>query len=120
MAATIQNDSVHPTGDSTDQNNAPVASRDSALTQAENQYDRPQDDAIIQRTAIRGQREAIARYRQSLTHALGRDVSLDEAAKMWIPAFAAQWREEFEAAIAFARAPISFPPLLDLAATTDQ
>lgn len=108
MADATENDIIHPTGPGAARTHAPNARPDSALASAARQTRRPPDEAVIQRTAIRRQREAIARYRQSLTRALGRDVSLDEAARIWIPAFAAQWREEFEAALEAVRRPVSF------------
>lgn len=58
--------------------------------------------------AIRYQREEIGRYRAHLSARLGREVSLDEAARRWISTFASEWREQFEAGLHAARQPIAF------------
>lgn len=72
------------------------------------------DDVHIQQVAIRTQREEISRYRERLSARLGRSVSLDEAARAWIPEFASQWRREFEAGLAAMRRPISVASFLSM------
>ena len=42
--------------------------------------------------AIRSQRAEITRHRDVMAQRLGRHVSLDEAARDWIPKYAAEWR----------------------------
>ncbi len=69
-------------------------------------------DAQLQQIAIRTQRDEITRYRERLSARLGRSVSLDEAARAWIPEFASQWRREFEAGLAAMRRPISLARVL--------
>mgnify|MGYP001417497983 CR=1 FL=1 len=69
-----------------------------------------QQPESLHRLAIRSQREVIAQYRNELSARLGRSVSLDEAARCWIPEFASEWRTEFEAALAASRSPVTFLP----------
>ncbi len=47
---------------------------------------------------IRSQREAIIAHRKEMMRQLGRIVSLDEAARDWIPQHAETWRSENETA----------------------
>jgi len=46
--------------------------------------------------AIRMQRAAIIAHCSDMTRRLGRRVSLDEAARDWIPIYAELWRANFE------------------------
>ncbi len=49
------------------------------------------------RLANRAQRDEIVLHRDKMVHDLGREVSLDEAARDWIATSAVRWREAFEA-----------------------
>lgn len=50
--------------------------------------------------AIRMQRAAILAHCSDMARRLGRPVSLDEAAREWIPIYAEMWRHNFEKQIA--------------------
>lgn len=58
--------------------------------------------------AIRLQRSAIVAHCGDMTRRLGRPVSLDEAARDWIPIYAELWRSRFEKQLA-ARTPEMCP-----------
>jgi hypothetical protein len=52
------------------------------------------------RQASRAQRAEIVKHRDEMSRRCGHTVSLDEAARDWINANAAHWREEFEKKVA--------------------
>lgn len=54
------------------------------------------DHASQSAIAIRMQRAAIIAHCSDMTRRLGRRVSLDEAAREWIPIYAEIWRRNFE------------------------
>ncbi|MFQ5412060.1 MAG: hypothetical protein ACE5EC_07170 [Phycisphaerae bacterium] len=47
--------------------------------------------------AMRDQRDEIIKHREAMVLLLGRIVSLDEAARDWIPSHAAEWRARIPA-----------------------
>jgi hypothetical protein len=52
------------------------------------------------RQASRAQRAEILKHRDEMSRRCGHAISLDEAARDWINANAAHWREEFEKKVA--------------------
>ncbi|MFQ5502424.1 MAG: hypothetical protein ACE5EQ_09010 [Phycisphaerae bacterium] len=70
-------------------NAARIAPRDTFKTSDSDQA----TSRVRHALAMRDQRNEIIRHREAMVIRMGRIVSLDEAARDWIPAHAAEWRD---------------------------